>query len=120
MKYEIGQKVETPLGIGEVIDVFTREDKTISECKVCIKTHSVWFRVDDIKPYKSAHDRLIEMGYNVQQTTVLNSSMFTIYGIDGASITIIERKGGSTYKTKQEVSLELSRILTQYLEEMAE
>ncbi len=120
MTYEIGQKVETPLGVGEVIDVFTREDKTISECKVCIKTYSVWFGVDDLKPYKTAHEKLIKMGF----TATLEFDKYPIYrnnfGLE-LSFNPIEK---TYYLTKWEestkVSLELSRILTQYLEEMAE
>lgn len=89
MTYEIGQKVETPLGVGEIIDIFTREDKTISECKVCIKSHSVWFGVDDLKPYKSGHDKLLSMGFEM----ILDDEHFTIFEHQKLDYTIRIFKG---------------------------
>ena len=136
MTYEIGQKVETPLGVGGIIDVFTREDKTISECKVCIKTHSVWFGVDDLKPYKTAHDKLLSMGFEekIHDKTVereikrgdykqyVNYPIVILIDLNQKDFTTYTLYNGSKNNVDDVswVSLELSRILTQYLEEMAE
>ena len=120
MKYEIGQKVETPLGVGEIIDVFTREDKTISECKVCIKTHSVWFGVDDLKPYKSAHDKLIEMGLKLKIINNWGGGVFSHEWWNDDNERVVVFYVGEKTTTVYEANNDIMRIIPQYLEEMAE
>lgn len=112
MKYEIGQKVTTPLGDGEIIDVFTREDKTIKEYKVCINTYSVWVDVEDLKPYKTPHEKLLEMGYELDDRIDVK-----IYRHDTLSyVRVYDDNTISCF----EITLELLHILTDYLEWLEE
>lgn len=128
------QQKETPLGVGEIIDVFTREDKTISECKACIKTHSVWFSVDNLKHYKTPHEKLLDMGFEekIHDKTVereikrgdykqyVNYPFVILIDLNRKEFTTYTLYNGSKNNADDVswVSLELSRILTQYLEEM--
>ena len=122
--YKIGDKVETPIGIGIIkwIDKASKnDDEGFDTLYVSINGFpEIEVNERHIKPYRTAHEKLIELGYRISQTTALTHSLYTIYDKDGSSITIIERRSGNAYKTRQEVSLELSRILTQYLEELHE
>lgn len=68
---------------------------------------------------KTPHDKLLEMGFRQSQNTLVNNTLYTIYEIDGGSITIIEGKE-NFYKTKMKLNLKLSRILTDYLEWLEE
>ncbi len=61
MTYEIGQKVETPLGWGR-LSYFDSEFAWVS-----IKgTPEIEFDIRHIKPYKTAHDKLIDMGFSYE------------------------------------------------------
>lgn len=121
MTYEIGQQVETPLGVGEVIDVFTREDKTISEYRICFKNHSVRFGVDDLKPYKTGHDKLVEMGLSLK---IINDawslSVFSHEWWSDDNRRIITFYTLDKLVTVYEANHDIMRIIPQYLEEMAE
>lgn len=125
MKYEIGQKVTTPLGVGEIIDVFTREDKTIKEYKVCINTYSAWVDVEDIKPYKTPHERLIEMDYEYKEHKqghrYIHKEDKDYIDIDLFRDCFYHFDFGSN-KTPRPMgtSLKLARILTDYLELLEE
>ena len=112
--YKIGDKVEYLNNVWEVCDWEVDSVEIYNE-KMGV---NIYVPIDDVKPYRTAHDKLIEIGYRISQTTALTHSLYTIYEKDGSSITIIERRSGNAYKTRQEVSLELSCILTQYLEEL--
>lgn len=63
MKYEIGQKVETPLGVGKIFDTNTSGDMFHVELKDGLIK---WFWGEYLKPYKMAHDKLIEMGFSYE------------------------------------------------------
>ena len=58
--YKIGDKVETPLGIGILVDVSQNNE---TKYKVAHGTRTTWYAHDEIKPYRTAHEKLIELGY---------------------------------------------------------
>ena len=110
--YKIGDKVETPLGIGVVVGkrVAMRHDDIIFE--VNIKNVKIDFRNTQVIAYKSAHEKLIEMGYEITKRTD-----YVFYRHDDLPrITIYSDK---TYSCS-DTNLALSRILTQYLDELNE
>lgn len=112
---KIGDKVETPIGVG-VVKVECEQDNYVVE----IRDYTALFNVSVLKPYTSAHDKLIALGYKHS-----NTSHGIEYSKNKMQILIdVEEK---TYKVywlvddyAYEIDLELSRILTQYLEEMEE
>lgn len=133
MKYVIGQKVTTPLGVGLVgaIDKDLKGNTLIAVNigKLSIDYIGISFKESDIKPYRTPHEKLIDMGYEY-----------------------VEHKQGHRYKHKEKedyididllrssyyhftfkyerhyrmsalplgTTLELSRILTEYLEWLEE
>ena len=116
MTYEIGQKVETPLGVG-TISYIDSEFAWVS-----IKgTPEIEFDIRHLKPYKTAHERLLEMGWEDVETYSVD---IIEYRKDGSEIYVYKRdKKYEAYdglSSAYSMNLELSRILTQYLEEMAE
>lgn len=115
--YKIGDKVETKLGVGIIKEVIHPKNYKVVFERGLYDDYTYFFE-DSLKPHTSAHEKLLALGYRISQTTALTNSLYTIYEKDGSSITIIERKSGNTYKTRQEVSLELVRIMVQYLEEL--
>ena len=131
--YKIGDKVETPLGIGVVVGkrVAMRHDDIIFE--VNIKNVKIDFRNTQVIAYKSAHDKLIEMGWEekIHDTVVkyhVERGRYKQYAKNYEVILIdIEKRDFTTYilyngdkgvSDVSWVSHELSRILTQYLEEI--
>lgn len=112
--YKVGDKVETPLGVGVIkwIDKASKnEDEGFDTIYVSIKHFpEIEFNERHIKPYRTAHEKLIEMGYEFEQL-----EGYKIYRhIEKSIIGVYEDK---TYCCV-EVDLDLSRILTQYLEEL--
>ena len=118
MTYEIGQKVETPLGVGNVVgyhefyeiysvDLLTNPEFTDQQ-----------FKEYHLKPYKTAHEKLIEMGYEYSQISEDKDDHY-YNSSDGWVWFSISNKN---YRVSEDVyvDLELSKILTQYLEEMVE
>lgn len=111
--YKIGDKVETPQFTGVVEKVYESG----------VKVNGKMFPLKDIKPYRTAHEKLIEMGYEVfdedhmgiiyrDKTCYINiSKIDKSYWLEG-------RPRGDYIVNVPEVGLTLSRILTQYLEEM--
>ena len=131
--YKIGDKVETPLGIGVIIGkrVAMQHDDIIFEVEN--KGIKVDFRNTHVTPYRTAHDKLIEMGYEekIHDTAVkhdVESGRYKQYAKNYEVILIdIEDREFTTYtlyngsKGVDDVSWvnhKLSRILTQYLEEL--
>ena len=103
--YKIGDKVETPLGSGYVESI--RYDGTIG---VGIGFPIVYFKEKELTPYRTAHEKLIEMGYELTKR-----SDYVFYRHDDLPrVTIYSDK---TYSCS-DTNLKLSRILTQYLEEI--
>ena len=106
--YKVGDKVETPLGIGKV-------SISAHGYMVNIKGYEVVFNKDVIKPYITAHDKLLAMGFRLKQ----NSKTKKVYSILQHSIEIEKYEDEWKYYTNGIViGLSLSRILTQLLEEM--
>ena len=100
--YKIGDKVETPHFTGIVEKVYESG----------VKVNGKMFPLKDIKPYRTAHEKLIEMGYELTKRTD-----YVFYRHDDLPrVTIYSDK---TYSCS-DTNLALSRILTQYLEEMEE
>ena len=113
--YKIGDKVETPLGIGKLADISQNNE---TKYKVMHGARSTWYAHDEITPYRTAHEKLIEMGYKR-----FNTSHGVEYNKEHCQILIDEQD--KTYKVYWMVDdmaywidLELSRVLTQYLEEL--
>lgn len=130
--YKIGDKVETPYGIGKI--TYISEYITQKGFHIQLKNGNVEFTANHLKPYTSAHDKLIVLGYEktVNKTTVdyIKETKDT-YRRYGNRITIHLKEKlysgisfnddlfNSQYHTSEMAfSLKLSRILTQYLEEL--
>ena len=126
--YKVGDKVETPLGSGKILDFayFIGMDCKVWKVKLDYKlidvntkqTIVLHLTENELKPHKSAHDKLIEMGWEDVETYLPDLTKFTkglceIY-IDLEYKTYEVYEGTSPLK----IDLELSRILTQYLEEL--
>ena len=100
--YKIGDKVETPQFTGIVEKVYESG----------VKVNGKMFPLKDITPYRTAHEKLIEMGYELTKR-----SDYVFYRHDDLPrVTIYSDK---TYSCS-DTNLVLSRILTQYLEELHE
>lgn len=111
--YKIGDKVETPYGVG-VITVIRNDGMFF----VKIKNQLVHCVYDELTPYRTAHEKLIEMEWEEQETTIKNNRRYdkgdnTIF-IDIVKKTYEVYEGYDPYQ----IDLKLSRILTQYLEEI--
>lgn len=74
-----------------------------------------------IKPYKTAHERLLEIGYECYETIHSGRQYINTEEDETLPVEIyISRHSKYYYILDNDgVSLELSRILTQYLEELA-
>ena len=104
--YKKGDRVEYCGEVVEITQIFESGDS----CMVSNGTLEAYAHLSDLDEIKSAHDKLIELGYEVEQF-----DGYKVYRhIDKARIGVYEDK---TYVCT-ETDLELSRILTQYLEEL--
>lgn len=126
--YKVGDKVEY---CGEVVEITQIFDS--GNCMVSNGTLEAYAHLSDLDKYKSAHDKLIEMGYEekIHDTVVkseVESGRYKQY-VKGSEVILIDVKDGefTTYTLYSGdkgvsdvswVSYELSRILTQYLEEL--
>lgn len=135
--YKIGEKVETPIGIGIIkwIDKASKnDDEGFDTLYVSIAgMPEIEFNERHIKPYVSAHEKLLALGWEekIHDITVkrdVESGRYKQY-VKGSEVILIdiEDKEFTTYtlyngsKGVDDVSwvnLTLSRILTQYLEEL--
>ena len=114
--YKIGDKVQSPLGLGIVVE--EQKDMAIGSYIIylgkpyikCDYNYELVFNERELKPYKTAHEKLIEMGYD---SIKRNDNVFYIHD-ELPRVTIYNDK---TYACN-DTNLELSYILTQYLEEM--
>ena len=119
--YKIGDKVETPLGVAKVLGI----NGLIGTFEHQATLSTFEFPIGAVKPYRTAHEKLIEMGYEVfdedhmgiiyrDKTCCINISKI------GKSYWLEGRPRGDYIVNVPEVDLTLSRILTQYLEELNE
>lgn len=116
MKYEIGQKVETPLGVGlvKVIDKDLKGNTLIAVNigKLPIDYIGISFKESDIKPYRTPHEKVLEMGYECEAREGIKIyrhptlSNFRVYYDNTISC--------------NDIDLELSRIIAEYLEWLEE
>ena len=117
MTYEIGQKVETPLGVGIIYTIQTIKEQVMYkvEFEKTKLNFLASFVEEELKPYKTAHERLIEMGF----TYIVDYYDYSLFHNEKTNeeVYVYHNK---TYDANINITLELSRILTQYLEEMAE
>lgn len=148
--YKIGDKVETPLGVGQIynisdeeysdftVELFGYEKHIVTLCNVNVKGQSLLYKDTDLKPYRTAHEKLIEMGWectdNENTHVVFRKTLLkNAYQDDFVQLEIIKRTKtfgatkyyndnfNSRYSHHQfNFDLELSRIITDYLEEMEE
>ena len=129
--YKIGDKVETPHGTGLVVGYHETYDMYIVDLKGDFKTQQ--YKPEHLQPYRTAHEKLIEMGYEkkIHDTVVksdVESGRYKQYAKGSEVILIdVEDREFTTYtlysgdKGVSDVSWvnhKLSRILTQYLEEL--
>ena len=114
--YKIGDKVETPLGIGKLVDISQNNE---TKFKVAYGTKTTWYAHDEITPYRTAHEKLIEMGWKLKSK--LPNEI--IYGIFEVRLTFRKYEDGLWRFTLSEnlgVYKNFSYVLTQYLEELEE
>lgn len=116
MEFKIGQKVNTPsVGVikyymgGKTVWVTFNEN--MAEIELDIK---------HLKPHKTAHERLLEMGYECYETLYSGKQYINIEEDEALPVEInIDTRNKCYYIPDNDcVNLELSRILTDYLEEL--
>ena len=113
-KYKEGDKVVTPLGVGVV------------ECVVELPFNEVLVKIDDrihafleeqVEYYKTAHERLLELGYELQE--ISNIKVYVLFDRHGGIEHVF--KVNDTEKTilpLHDLNLEKAKIMVQYLEEL--
>lgn len=134
MTYEIGQQVETPFGVGEVVALGSafngvesyRVRFTLPKDENGYLHPIIEFPHYHLKPYKKAHEKLLEIGFEVylnDDYTIIyfNKTTYQFVKIDKKFKTYQSYWEDESYNYNPHfITLELSRILTQYLEELAE
>lgn len=123
MTYEVGQKVETPLGVGVVVGYNDTYDMYLVDLNDEFTNQQ--FKEYHLKPYKTPHEKLIELGWKHFD----EDKMGVIYENESAYLNIYKthkyyifetKESGKYIENKVEIDLELSRILTDYLEWLEE
>ena len=114
--YKVGDKVETPLGIGKLADISQNNE---TKYKVMYGTRSTWYAHDEITPYRTAHDKLIEMGLRLKVTKNYADGVFSHEWWnenDGRRVIMfyIEEKVTTVYEGNNEIM----NVIPQYLEEL--
>jgi len=105
--YKIGDKVETPLGIGKLAD---RSQNNETKYKVMYGAKSTWYAHDEITPYRTAHEKLLALGFQYAQREDYKRYIHDELG----SLIVWDDK---TFTTS-DCDLEIARIMVQYLEEL--
>jgi len=116
--YKLGDKVETPLGVGILSDISANNE---TKYKVMYGSRSTWYAHDEIKPYRTAHEKLIELGwedkgYVSDARRYEGYNMWVIFNVTNKTYTINKLVGIAIICPN--IDITLSRILTQYLEEL--
>ena len=115
--YKVGDKVILNSRVFTVLSV----DKHHKQIEALHPNREEWtLNYEDIKPYKSAHDKLIEMGWEQKMSgsnlTLYMKGDLTIYAYKKEKCVICH--GSNDSQLTFIINLALSRILTQYLEEL--
>ena len=109
--YKIGDKVEYCGLVSTVVSINERQ-RVMGIVYTQEEEQSAVVGFDSVKPYRTAHEKLIEMGYELTKR-----SDYVFYRHDDLPrVTIYSDK---TYSCS-DTNLVLSRILTAYLEELHE
>lgn len=115
--YKIGDKVEYLNNVWEVCDWEVDSVEIYNE-KMGV---NIYVPIDDIKPYRTAHEKLIELGYEHHEYSYGDVyELKESYKYNGLSGRIQTDNQGAINCGDVYIGLELSRILTQYLEELEE
>ena len=110
--YKVGDKVETRLGVGEVITV-TNGWITVDILDYLI---TAWHL--DIEPYRTAHEKLIEMGWKLEKVIGCYNQVYLHKWLDTNDDVRIRIYLDDKTFTTFELPNEHIGILTQYLEEL--
>lgn len=120
MTYEIGQKVETPLGVGVLYTTQTINGfvKYKVEFEKSTLNFLASFVEEELKPYKTPHEKLLDMGFEFAvDVDWANMDFSHKFSKDDQRITIyLYDKTVTTY----EVCKEAIAVLTEYLEWLEE
>ena len=120
MKYEIGQKVETPLGVGVVKGV-RQYQEPIYQIKFMESNFKVMdFEEAELKPYKTAHERLLDMGLHLKITKNWAGCIFSHEWWNDNNDRVVVFYVGDEVTTVYEANHDIMRIIPQYLEELNE
>lgn len=120
MTYEIGQKVTTPLGVGEVKGA-RQYHKPIYQIKFMDSNFKVLdFEEDELKPYKTPYEKLLEMRLHLKITKNWAGGVFSHEwwndNNDRVVVFFVDEKVTTVY----EASNEIMRIIPDYLEWLEE
>ena len=121
--YKIGNTVKTEFGIGVVKDKY---ENLNNHFVINIRDVDIIVHVSEMEHYKTAHDKLIELGWEYKGFVELRhiyekkypykfKEHIIIFPKSKFYLTSTNSKGHSVL-----INIELSRILTQYLEELEE
>lgn len=124
-KFKAGDKVETPFGVG-IFDSYVDGGFMSGSLRVRyekVRTGGVYFwNEDDIKPYKTPHERLLELDWKVVDTDGIYKTydnFDTKYTRMTMSIKINKDQDGWYFTTHNVfMDKELTTILLDYLEEL--
>jgi hypothetical protein len=121
-KFKIGDLVETPLGIGTLKDISQNNE---TKYKVIYSgfygSKSTWYAHDEIKFYVSAHNKLLNLGFKVNETIDGHFIQYEDKERDMQVLfNLITKECGVFHSLDTNyrfMNLELSHIITQYLKE---
>jgi hypothetical protein len=116
--YKIGDKVEYCGLVSTVVSINERQ-RVMGIVYTQEEEQSAVVGFDSVKPYRTAHEKLIEMGYEHSEYSYGDVyELKESYKYNGLSGRIQTDNYGAINCGDVYIGLELSRILTQYLEEM--
>ena len=116
--YKIGDKVETNKGNGVVVNISGYEEQLYI---IEIKNIGKWgFHEQDLKPYRTAHEKLIELGLRLKVTKNYADGVFSHEWWNENNDRVIVFYIGEKVTTVYEGNNEIMNVIPQYLEEMEE
>ncbi len=119
MTYEIGQKVTTPHGDGVIISMSEIDNEYEVEYPYKELTTS-FFGIESLQPYKTARDKLIEMGLSLKITKNWMGGVFSHEWWNDNDDIVLVFFVYEKVITVYEANHDIMRIIPQYLEEMEE